>query len=493
MLYGYDFTLNDASRIKNYKKSHNINEILLVIKDVELSFWKLECIVDYKITIPLNLFEKYSIRLIRKANENNIDMQVSKIANLLQLDENLIKDCLKDLEKIGMVCGVESDCITINEDDNSEYLQYENKFKKESRKEVYELTSKDIESKESYIQREFEKKHNDKKFLTFKILDERESKKDAKLLIYDNRFLLFTKQGINEENDLRLITEDMLHIEKTTLPDNIFCHYEEFLPLLRDMLSNNKDNLVVIGSKYIEKKNLDIFKATKNDGDIYILSKEIQGNNLSKNIRKRIFLSQKAIDSIEDFVWIGDRFFIKDQDFIIELNEIEFKKTIKNSLREYFLDEISKQAPHFNLKDFERLENKEKEIEKKISEFKFQTKKDFDEHIKKLNTEKNRLYGLNDKKTDKRREIIKKIEKLERENKVEELEKSYPTYLKNRDEIFEYKRRVEESEEEKNRLLGYQKELQELAQQRAKLFPKETKDNIDRFLRELKNIERLVI
>lgn len=59
-------------------------------------------------------------------------MNIKKIADLLNLDENIIRENLKIQLRIDMINGLDiSDNLIINFDENAEYLQYENKFKKE--------------------------------------------------------------------------------------------------------------------------------------------------------------------------------------------------------------------------------------------------------------------------------------------------------------------------------------------------------------------------
>lgn len=131
MLYGYVLNINDAGKIRNYKKDNKFEHKLESIENVDLSTFEVLTNIFYKQTIPLNLFEKYSLQLIEKAENIYATMDIKRIAGLLHLDENLIKENLRNLSQIDMINGIESDNISINYDENAEYLQYENKFKKE--------------------------------------------------------------------------------------------------------------------------------------------------------------------------------------------------------------------------------------------------------------------------------------------------------------------------------------------------------------------------
>ena len=151
MLYDYKLTLAQMGQIKNYKKDKAFKHMLLNIKDIELSTFEIDCKISYKKTVPLNMFEKYFIRLIEKADAIYADMNISKIAKLLHLDENLVRENLENLQQIDMINGIQSDIITINKDENSIYLQYENKFKIESIEENFHLTQTEYENIDEHI------------------------------------------------------------------------------------------------------------------------------------------------------------------------------------------------------------------------------------------------------------------------------------------------------------------------------------------------------
>jgi len=488
MLYNYKFTLAQQGQIKNYKKENKFNHTLLNYEDIELSTIKIDCKIDFKKTIPLNIFEKYAIRLIDKADKIYSDMNIAKIAKLLHLDENLVKENLENLEAIDMINGINSDIITINKDENSIYLQYENKFKIESIRENYHLTKNEYEDIENYVLEIFKNniQDNDKKYLDFEIKSANETTKNAIILNFnDSKFLLMSKDGINKENDLKFIdinTHSSTVINKN-IPNNTFCHYDEFLPLLRDKLSINKNDIVVIGSQYIDKNNLDIFKVQKdnNKDDLFLLSFSDEKYN------NRVF----DIDT-NDFVWIGDNLYLKEDDFIIESKDIVIKENIKLKLNNYFINKILDIEPNYNIEELNRLNNLIGTLKDNFSQFKFQTKKEIDEEVKKINTDKNKLYGFTSKSAKTRNESRKKINKLEESNNQDELSK-YTNYMKNRNKILDLKDKVMLLEDEKKEIVKLESELNELNREKSILIPKESKSKIAPIEKELKKLERLKV
>ena len=470
-------------QIKNYKKEKDFKYKLLNIKDIDLSTFEIDCKISYKKTVPLNMFEKYSIRLIEKADEIYADMSISKIARILHLDKNLVKENLKNLQQIDMINGIQSDMITINKDENSIYLQYENKFKIESIEENFHLTQTEYENIDEYILKEFEKesKNRDKKFKEYSVLDKKSSSKKVKLLNYsNNNFLIYSKDGINSQNDLKFINADdfsELNIEK--VPDNVFCHFDEFLPLLRDKVNIKKNEIIVIGSKDIEKDNLNILPSNR-DKDIYILSN-------SKEKHKRIFNIECS-----DFAWIGDEFFIKEGDYVIQNKNTKLQLDIQEKLQNYFINKISEIEPNYDLNQLKHLDDKISLIKDKFNNFEFKTKKEIDEQIKKINTEKNKLYGLNSGNSQTKSTIRKKIDKLEDNKNLNELKK-YPEYNKNKDKILDFKSKVVILEKEKINIIDFEVELNKFNQKKSTLISKENKSKIELLEREIKKLKGLKI
>jgi len=483
MLYDYKFTLAQMGQIKNYKKENKFNHILLHIEDIELSTISVDCKIKYKKTIPLNMFEKYALRLIDRADEIYSDMNIPKIAKLLHLDENLVKESLENLEAIDMINGINSDIITINKDENSIYLQYENKFKEESSRNNYFLTKNEFKNIDNYILDIFKQniEDNDKKYINYEIIEESETIKNATMLNYsNNKFLILSNDGINKQNDLKFIESNVFTNNSENIVKDIFCHYDEFLPLLRDKLFMNKDNLILIGSTNIDKNNLDVLKANKTIEDTFILSNSNEKHN-------RIF------DIIvEDFFWIGDELYIKENEYIIKSKNNTFKRIIKNKLNNYFIDKILEIEPNYNIKKLDRLNKLIENVKDKVSECKFQTKKEFDDEVKKINTDKNKLYGSTSKKSKARIELRKKIDKLEEKNSQDELNK-YPEYIKNRNKILNLKKEAVVLEKEKEEIVDLESELNKLNHEKSLLISKDNKSKIVPIEKELKKLERLKI
>jgi len=484
MLYDYKLTLAQMGQIKNYKKEKDFKYKLLNIKDIDLSTFEIDCKISYKKTVPLNMFEKYSIRLIEKADEIYADMSISKIARILHLDENLVRENLENLEQIDMINGIESDIITINKDENSIYLQYENKFKIESIEKNLHLTQNEYENIDEHILKEFEKEPNnkDKKFKDYSLIDEKSSMKKVKLLNYsDNQFLIYSKDGINSQNDLKFINVDTFEEINShkEMPENAVCHFDEFLPLLRDKVNITKDEIIVIGSKKIKKDNLSILPSNR-DKDIYILSN-------FKEEHKRIFNIEYS-----DFAWIGDEFFLKEGNYIVHSKDSKLQLDIQNRLKNYFISKILEIEPNYDSKQLIHLDKKKSLIENKLKKFKFKTKKEIDEKIKNISTEKNNLYGFKSKKAKVKNDLRKKIDKFVETNNLKELER-YPIFIQNQDLILKYKEQIVSLENDKNEIKLFEDEINKVNQEKAKLISKENKQKIVPFEKELKNIKRLKI
>ncbi len=478
MLYDYKFTLSQMGQIKNYKKKNNFNHTLLNIEEIELSTFEINCKIKYKQTVPLNLFEKYSIRLIEEAYKKHIEMNIEKISQLLQIDKNLIKENLENLEVIGMLNDINSDNITINRAKNAEYLRYENKFKIETLERNYHLTKKEYDDKDNFIQKEFDKKNRDKKYQSSNILNEKKSTKTVNLLNFsENQFLIFSKNGINSHSDLKFIDEKSLNnVNSEFLPDNIYSHYDEFLLLLKDKISSN-NGIVIIGSKEIDKNYLNILPSNDN---LYVLSSDKQNY-------KRVFEIE-----CDDFVWIEDEIYKREDRFVVKINDTNYKKEIKQKLEDYFNKKILEIEPNYNLEKNKDIENKINFLTKKLDNFKFKTKKEIDTQIKKINTEKNKLYGLTAKNSQTRSKTRQKIDKFENKNNQKELEK-YPEYLKNRDKIIEFKREVLLLEEESKKIIKLSQDIATLNNKKSKPISKENKQKITIFEKELKNLQKLEI
>jgi len=484
MLYGYKFSLLQMTQIKNWKKKNTFNHILLGIEALTLETFEVESKVTYKATVPLNLFEKYAIRLIQRSEEihSSLNMNIGQIAKLLHLDEKLVDENLKNLAAIGMLNGIDSDIITINSDENAEYLQYENKFKKEHMTKVYHLTKNEFENTADYVQKVFEKDSENRryKFSSVDILNQEESVKNVHLLhCSDSQFLIYSKDGVNSQNDLKFLDKQTFKNNNmsSNIPPNVLCHYDEFLPLLKDKLEKNREDIVIIGSREIDKNNL-LVLPKKNIGDIYLLSD-------SKEEHARIFDMY-----IDDFLWIGDDLYQKSAEFIIQNTDRELKVEIKEKLCSYFLMKIKTIFPEYDEAKINSIDQEIKALDQKIDKIK--TKKETDVEIQKLNTVKNKLYGIESGNSKKRSELRKKIDKLEEDNNQHELDK-YPVYLKNRKTIFSYNKQVTDIKSQIEQRDFITKKINVLKNEKGRLLPKEIKKIIAPIEKEIKNLERLKI
>lgn len=256
MFDNFTLTLENSRRLKNYRKNKNYNNKLLKVENIALSTYNITVDIFYKRTIPLNLFEKYSLRLIEEAEKINDDMNIDKISQILFLDGKIIKQNLNNLQEIGMVDGVDSDIITINRDKNAEYLQFECKFKTEEIRKNFDITESEKNDLESFIQNWFErdKENNDKKFSDYRVISESESLKNIILLIFENKeFRLLGKQGINHESDLKFFYGKEIEGYFSNLgkhKKNVYCHKDEFLP--ESLLSGQKNKKVFLSFDMIE-------------------------------------------------------------------------------------------------------------------------------------------------------------------------------------------------------------------------------------------------
>ncbi len=488
MLYGYDLTINQMNQIRNWRKKKKLNNKLYSMKELDLSTFEAFTTILFKQTVPLNLFEKYSLKIIQKADEIYADVNINKIAELLHLDENLIRSNLNNLHQIDMISGFDSDNITINFNENAEYLQYENKFKKEKMQKSFYLTKKEFENIDIFIKKEFEKgvKDNDKKFLDFDLIENKESTKKVKLLKYtDNQFLIYSDQGVNNENDVKFLDTDILENSNNQTFDqnsNFFCHKEEILPILRDKVSLNKNNeLVVVLSSRIENKNLEIINLNKNKNDLYIFTNE------NEKADERIFSTN--ID-LEDIFIIGDEYYIRKNEFIYIIDNLDEKKRLTSFISKYFIDKIKDIEPNYNTDKLEQINTKIEETNELINSLNFMSKKDFDRQIQLVNENKNKLYGIDLKDSKKRLLLREKIDNLDKDNNMNELD-NYPIYLVNRDEIRELKENVEELEIQKEKLAGFQRDLNKYNKEKLNLISEDNKEKVAQFEKELKNINRI--
>lgn len=484
MFYGYRFSLLQMTQLKNWKKRNTFDHLLLSIEELELETFDVQGKITYKVTVPLNMFEKYAIRLIQRAEDihSSINMNINQIGKMLHLDERLVEENLSNLAAIGMLNGVKSDMITINYDKNAEYLQYENKFKKEYMTKRFHLTSAECENIENHILGLFEKdsENRGKKFDSVDILEEKESVKNVHLLNYgDNKFLIYGNDGINSPSDLKFLDKRVLGKNNSSgnqiLPPNVLCHYDEFLPIMKDKLQKNRDNLMVIGSKSIDKSNLSILPK-KNIGDIFILSD-------SNEKHERIFNLP-----VDDFLWIGDSFYQRSGDFVIQYNDKKIKKVIQKKLNDYFLHQIKNIFPEYDKSALDEIDEEIKNIESKISNV--LTKKELNSEIQKINTEKNKLYGIESKNTQERSKLRKKIDKFEKD-KNEEALKNYPKYLKNRAEILAYNAKVVELRSKTQETDDAKQKINMLKKKRKDRFPENIIEKITPFEKELINLGRL--
>lgn len=490
MLYGYDLTLEQMSQIRNFKKKNKFDSKLCSIKNIELSTFEAYVNILFKQTVPLNLFEKYSLKIIQKANEIYSTINIKKIADLLHLDENIIRENLKNLAQIDMINGLDSNNVTINFDENAEYLQYENKFKKEKIQENLYLTKDEFKDIYNFVKNNFEKniKENDKKFLNFELIGSKESTKKVKLLTYsDKKFLIYSNQGINNHNDLKFLDNQIyenLSNQTFIQNENFFCHKEEFLPILRDKISLNKDNsIVVVFSTKIEDTAHEIIKLNKNQKNLYIFT------NYTNDKEKRIFFIDITLDDIFIF---GNEYYIRKNDSIYEINNLEDKKNIKEILSNYFLEKIIMVEPNYDKNTLDEINIQIEEIEKSMNNLTFKDKKDFDKEMQKIKEAKNKLYGIDLNDSKKRVSVRKRIDEFEKINNEKQLEK-YPIYLENRTKIFELAKELENYEKQKENLETLQRELNILNQKKSSLISKENKEEIIQFENELKNINRMKI
>ena len=471
MLYAHKLNLIEMEQINNWKKKENFNHVLLDVRIIELSTYEVDCKIEYKKIIPLNLFEKYSIKLIERAEEESMTMNINLISKLLHLDINLIKENLENLEMIGMLSGINGDFLTINRDENAEYLKFENKFKFKKVAKKYYLTEKEYDDVEGFIKKRY-KNDNKSKTEDFNSIEELEAKKSikkVKLLIYsENKFLIFGKNGINNSKDLKFINENDFNY-KLNKPEDAFCHYDELLPLLKNELKNEK-SIVFISSQDIDEKNLRIFDSIKYK---YIFS-------MVKIKNDRIF--QLTFEN--DFITINNMVYMKTGDFIFKSEDKKIIKEVKNRVKKYFLEKILDIDSNYSIEELNSLTQKINEVTQKIEEYSFSTKKEFDNIIKELSTKKNNLYGLISKNSRTRNSLRKKIDKYEENNDIENLKK-YSEYFENREKIISIKIDIENKKLQYQSFKKLEKELNNLKSEKSRLSNSENKEKIKKLEKEL--------
>ena len=246
----------------------------------------------------------------------------------------------------------------------------------------------------------------------------------------------------------------------------------------------SKDNsIVVIFSTKIEDIAHEIIKLNKNQKNLYIFT------NYTNDKEKRIFFIDINLDDIFIF---GDEYYIRKNDSIYEINDLEDKKNIKEILSNYFLEKIIMVEPNYDKNTLDEINIQVEEITKLMNNLTFKDKKDFDKEMQKIKEDKNKLYGIDLNDSKKRALVRKRIDEFEKTNNEEQLEK-YPIYLENRSKIFELAQELENYEKQKENLETLQRELNILNQKKSSLISKENKEEIIQFENELKNINRIKI
>lgn len=348
------------------------------------------------------------------------------------------------------------------------------------------MTKDEFDMLEKIVKDDFEKttKEHDKKYLDYELIEEDESIKQVKFLKFsDNNFLIFSDFGVNHQNDLKFINNDTFNTSKNVLiEEEFYCHKEEFLPILRDKLSLDKNSsLVVVFSKEIEDDNFKLAKTIKKENDLYVFT------NSDAKKDKRVFVTHQELDDV--FV-IGKEFFIRKENFIYEIKNIDEKNEIKDFINSYFINKIREIEPNYDISKLEELNYKIDSIRESIGKFTYKTKKEFEDEIRKINENKNKLYGIDLKHSGKRSQLRKQLDKWNEQNNDNELQK-YPIYLENREEIKELKNQVLQLEKEKEEFNKYEKEINKINQEKSNLISEVNKEKVSIFEKELKNINRL--
>ena len=433
MLYGYRFNIKTQAQLKNKK---NKDSYLLGYKELEGKVYKVEVEVAYKEMAEMNLFEKFIIKILRE--KKDIEIDVNEISNILHLDGDIVSGILREFENIGLVSGVNSDCIDLNYEENKEFLDYDMKFYLRTDKKNYELN--DLNLLEENLKNDFDKKNF--RLGNYRIVDEKTTSKTIYYFGYsDDNFLWYSKnKGVNNPQDFELIKSQINDIEFIKPEYKVFCHKEEFLPYLREFIYKTP---TIISTKQV---NLKLEISNKN---YYLLTPDIE------NAKDR-YQEDKIFEyDFGDFVWVNDKVYVFRDDFVVE-GEID-KSLVKNTLIKYFIDKIKGIEPNY-----EKTLELRKIINKNIN---------YDEEIKKISENRNKYF--------RNKEERKKILKLEYANKLDELQK-YPEYLKIREKILELNKKKKDLEDA-------QKELKKAIEELKKLKNPE----IQQLEQHIKNIKEL--
>jgi len=200
----------------------------------------------------------------------------------------------------------------------------------------------------------------------------------------------------------------------------------------KNLVKENLENLEAIGMlNNIKSDNIIINRANTADNKNY----------------KRVFEIE-----FDDFVWI-------------EIKDNNYKKEIKEKLEEHFNKKILEIEPNYNLEKNKDIDNQINSLNNKLDSFKFKTKKEIDIEIQRINTEKNRLYGLTAKNAQTRSKARQKIDKFENEN----------------------------NQEESREIIKLSQDISELNNKKSKPISKENKQKINIFEKELKNLQKLKV
>jgi len=416
MLYGYRFDIKTQAQLKNKK---NKDSYLLGYKEIEGKVYKVEVDIEYKEMEEMNLFEKYIVKILKEANERNVEIDNKEISDILHLNEDIVYSILENFENIGLVSGLNSDYIFLNYEENKEFLDYDMKFYLRTTKKNYELN--DLDLLEENLKNDFDK--NNFRLANYKIIDEKITSKTIYYFGYsDNNFLWYSKNKlVNNPQDFELIKSQINDIEFVKLEYKVFCHKEEFLPYLREFIYQTP---TIISTKQVD------FKLEITNKNYYLLTPDIEN-------AKNMYQKDKVFEyDFGDFVWVNDKVYVFKDDFVVE-GEID-KNFVKNTLIKYFIDKIKEIEPNYE----ELLELRES-----VEDI------NYDEEIRKLGTERSEYFKDKNQR--------KKIFQLEKYNNIEKL-KEYSKYWENREKILEINKKIKEFEKMKERLKKIKEETQKL-------------------------------
>ena len=270
--------------IESFKKNNNFE--ILKENDLSLQIEVLNINIFYKTIVSLSVFEKFIIKIIEKAKNNNISLvdtfneevkvNIEKISEILSLDNEIIEENIAKLSKAGLI-EIYDKKLLVKWDENLK--NWEKELIEEERKELY---FKDINSIESFNNLAIEEQskflhnrysNNKKTFHNFEI--EKQEMKEVTLRSFilldkdsfelkvifekDNKLLTLSEEITTYDAIQKLSNQELIIIENDKIKNDVEIRFsEEQLDVI-----NSKDKYILLKARAGSGKTAVITERTK--------------------------------------------------------------------------------------------------------------------------------------------------------------------------------------------------------------------------------------